>query len=73
MEFERTEKGFRLELSRRNLEVLLAKLGDPASARTLIKTGKDGDIVEVVAVEDSHHYSDRPPGAVYMPTSGELL
>jgi hypothetical protein len=73
MEFTRTDKGFRLELSRRNLEVLLAKLGDPISARTLIKVSEEGDVVEVVAVENADHYSDRPPGVMFMPTSGEML
>jgi hypothetical protein len=74
MEFKRIDgMTFELELSRRNLEVLLAKLDDPASARTLMKVSEDGDIVRVIAVENEHHYSDRPPGAVYMPTSGEML
>lgn len=61
-----------LELSRRNLEALLAKLDDPASARTLLSPGGPGDpVIAVRAVEDAEHYSDRAPGAVYMPTSGE--
>lgn len=58
----------RLELTRRNLETLLAKLDDPQSARTLID-GETGLLV--VAVEDDEHYSDRAPGMVYMPASGE--
>ena len=75
-----------LELSRRNLETLLDKLDDPLSARTLTKNSEDGeDYVRVVAiegddeetvmfvkgVEDSEHYKTRPPGEVYMPTTGE--
>lgn len=57
-----------LELTRRNLTALLDKLDDPASRRTL--TDPDNNI-RVTAVEDAEHYSDRPPGEVYMPTSGE--
>jgi len=57
-----------LELTRRNLETLLAKLDDPLSARTLLDP--DWKIL-AKAVEDGEHYSDRPPGVVYMPTSGE--
>lgn len=58
----------RLELTRRNLKTLLDKLDDNLSARTLI----DGDrTIEVVAVEDSAHYSNRPPGLVFMPGTGE--
>jgi hypothetical protein len=48
-----------LELTRRNLEGLLAKLDDPDSQRTLI----DGPhTIAVVAVENAAHYSDRAPG-----------
>lgn len=65
----------RVELSRRNLEALLAKLDDPSSARTLMKQENEEDgneWIEVVAVEDEAHYKDRPAGTVYMPTSGEV-
>lgn len=59
-----------VELTRRNLTVLLAKLDDPASARTLI----DGtNAIAVRAVEDEEHYADRPAGATYVPTTGETL
>lgn len=59
-----------LELTRHNLQVLLAKLDDPLSKRTLI----DPDwMIRVVAVENEQHYSGREPGEVYMPTSGERL
>lgn len=63
------EDGFpTVELTRRNLTTLLAKLDDPLSARTLI----DGERrVAVRAVEDAEHYANRPPGEVYMPSSGE--
>jgi hypothetical protein len=48
-----------LELTRRNLEVLLAKLDDPDSVRTLIdSTGA----IAVRAVENEKHYAEREPG-----------
>lgn len=57
-----------LELTRRNLEALLAKLDDPESARTLVSPcGR----ISVRAVEDKVHYSNRKPGTVYMPSTGE--
>jgi hypothetical protein len=58
-----------LELTRRNLETLLAKLDDPLSQRTLID---DQHLIMVVAVEDSEHYKTRAPGVVYMPSTGEV-
>jgi hypothetical protein len=73
MKYAAAEPGFpaRLELSRRNLLALLAKLDDPLSQRTLGKESDSGDLICVVAVEDDEHYSDRSPGIVYMPTSKE--
>lgn len=59
-----------LELTRRNLETLLAKLDDPASARELIDP--ENKII-VKAVENDEHYANRRPGVVYMPTSDTLL
>ena len=57
-----------VELTRRNLETLLLKLDDPVSNRTLI----DGERrIAVKAVEDAEHYSDRAPGEVFMPSTGE--
>lgn len=57
-----------LELSRRNINTLLAKLNDPFSARMLGSPGRiDEPHIMVKAVEDSEHYSDRAPGEVYMP------
>lgn len=54
-----------VELTRHNLEVLLAKLDDPASARTIVDgTGQ----VAVKAVENAEHYASREPGPMYMPT-----
>jgi hypothetical protein len=48
-----------LELTRRNLETLLAKLGDPNSMRMLVDpTGK----IAVKAVPDDEHYQTRAPG-----------
>lgn len=59
-----------LELTRRNLEVLLAKLDDPLSHRTII----DGEgKIYVRAVENDAHYSDRSAGAMYMPSSGAIV
>ena len=61
-----------LELTRRNLQALLDKLDDHASVRTLAKVQEGGGgVILVRAVEDAEHYSDRPPGAVYMPSTGE--
>jgi hypothetical protein len=60
-----------LELTRRNLETLLAKLDDPDSARTLLSPQGPGlRLIAVVAVEDDAHYADRAPGATY--TNGVL-
>jgi len=57
-----------LELTRRNLTVLLDKLDDPLSQRSLM----DGDgYIIVKAVEDDEHYANREPGLVYMPSMGE--
>ena len=58
-----------VELTRRNLETLLAKLDDPISARTLVCPD---DRIAVRAVENSAHYADRQPGQVFMPTTGEF-
>lgn len=58
----------RLELTRRNLEVLLEKLDDPASVRTISNDG-----FTVTAVENEEHYSNRLPGPMYMPTRGETI
>lgn len=58
-----------VELTRRNLMVLLEKLDDPNSQRTII----DGEHhISVRAVEDSEHYKARSAGVMYMPTSGAL-
>lgn len=48
-----------LELTRRNLTVLLAKLDDPHSLRSIIDP--DNQIM-VRAVEDADHYANRAPG-----------
>lgn len=69
-----------LELTERNLQTLLDKLSDPASQRTLIDP--DGQIyvksvegehhpLVIKPVQDAEHYSDRTPGIVFMPTTGE--
>lgn len=57
-----------IELTRRNLNILLEKLDDDASHKTIV----DGDWkIMVTAVEDEAHYGDRIPGEMYMPTKGE--
>lgn len=59
-----------VELTRRNLTILLAKLDDPLSLATLVDgLGK----VAVRAVEDDAHYTDRAAGLMLMPTSGEMV
>jgi len=55
-----------VELSRRNLEVLLAKLDDPVSERTIWQPG-----LYVKAVENEVHYADRAPGDMLV--NGELV
>lgn len=57
-----------IELTRRNLEVLLAKLDDPLSQRMIYN-----DNIAVRAVENDAHYSDRPAGEMYMPSTGEII
>lgn len=56
-----------VELTRRNLESLLAKLDDPNSRRTLIDPD---DQIAVRAVENEEHYKDRAPGLTLI--NGEL-
>lgn len=59
-----------VELTRRNLMVLLAKLDDPSSARTII----DGENnIAVKAVEDFAHYANRAPGEMLMPSTGKVV
>jgi len=58
----------KVELSRRNLEVLLAKLDNADSACTLLSPCRTAI---VVAVENHEHYSERPPGIMYV--NGEYL
>lgn len=62
-----------LELTRRNLIALLDKVTDPLSARTLSKVVEGGGgVITVVAVEDTDHYADRPPGEVRLPALDDL-
>lgn len=71
MKYIPSDKGAPIvELTRRNLEVLLRKLDDPLSQRTLLDP--DGRVY-VRAVENEEHYSDREPGEMYMPSTGEVL
>jgi len=61
-----------VELSRRNLETLLAKLDDKDSERTLTRWSDDlSEVVYVTAVSNEAHYSDREPGPVLV--KGELV
>jgi hypothetical protein len=76
-----------IELTRRNLEILLKKLDDPLSKRTIQNDGWSVTAVEdiprdvalianghaIMAVENEAHYQDRPPGEMYMPSTGEIL
>lgn len=55
-----------VELTRRNLTVLLAKLDDPLSSATLLSPCQK---IWVRAVEDEVHYSEREPGEMYMPSA----
>jgi hypothetical protein len=59
-----------IELTRRNLEVLLAKLDDETSAKTIVKSDKPG-MVTVKAVEDEEHYGDRAAGPMLV--RGEII
>lgn len=56
-----------VEVTRWNLETLLEKLNDPASRCTLIDPDRH---IAVRAVENEAHYSDRPHGSVWMPSTG---
>lgn len=59
-----------VELSRHNLEVLLAKLDDPQSLCTIV----DGnERIAVRAVENTEHYTDRAPGRMLMPSTGKIV
>jgi len=60
-----------VELTRRNIEVLLAKLGDPESQRTLVLTEDGREVCAVRAVENDEHYADREPGIMFL--NGQFL
>lgn len=49
-----------VELTRRNLQILLAKLDDPTSHHKTLIDGSDH--IAVRAVENDKHYADRLPG-----------
>ena len=57
-----------VELTRRNLLALLAKLEVPGSACSLSKTDDNVSII-VTSVPDAEHYNDREPGAVHPDTA----
>jgi hypothetical protein len=56
-----------IELTRRNLEILLAKLDDPDSVRMIVKEDRIGRVV-VRAVENEAHYEaeGREPGPMLL-------
>jgi hypothetical protein len=59
----------RVELTRRNLTTLLAKLDEDTSERTIMQLGPAP--IMVTAVEDAEHYSDRPAGPMLV--NGEII
>ena len=60
-----------IELTRRNLLVLLAKLdGNPPNSACTILDSRGR--VAVRAVEDAEHYSDREPGLMHADTEAVL-
>lgn len=59
----------RVRLSRRNLELLLEKLDDPNSHKTIIKRDDQhpkypSTQTIIIAVEDEDYYYERAPGAM---------
>lgn len=62
-----------IELTRRNLTALLAKLDGhpPDSACTLVAPTSDGPYA-VKAVEDAEHYGARKPGPLHASTAEAL-
>lgn len=60
-----------VELSRRNLRALLAKLDTPGSACTIMNSSR-GTLFVVKAVEDEAHYFDRKPGRMHPDTERRL-
>lgn len=64
-----------VELSRRNLHALLNKLSAPQSMKMLgspVSYAGQPEIL-VKAVENAEHYSDRPPGEIYVYDAFESL
>jgi hypothetical protein len=65
-----------VELTRRNLIALLQKLDSAETTtteRTLVRRGLDGyTILHVKAVPDDEHYSNREPGPMRNPRTGEI-
>jgi len=58
-----------VELTRAELQTLLAALDSPpGDTERPVHTGD----LPVRAVDDEAHYLDHPPGAVYLPSSGEF-
>lgn len=61
LRFDTETRVAHVQLTRRNLRTLLAKLGSPLNARTLEKHDTPGTII-VTAVEDEVYYSGQVPG-----------
>lgn len=62
-----------LELTRRNLRSLLAKLdGFPPDSACTITKYDEGHLVIVRAVEDWDHYAARPAGGVHADTEAAI-
>jgi hypothetical protein len=73
MDLRKSDRATYVELSRKNLESLLAKLnGNPAiSACTIERDTNEGYLI-VHAVEDSVAYADRPAGAMHEDTEAAV-
>jgi len=86
LHFDTENRVVRVELTRRNLLALLAKLDhnlhlddpqtmpelDPKSLCSIISPNDGPGTVTVVAVEDEEHYADREPGPMLDNATGEL-
>jgi hypothetical protein len=66
LRFDTESRHVHVELTRRNLQALLAKLDMPDSACTIYKQSEAGTVV-LTAVENEEHYADRTPGPMRGP------
>lgn len=74
MKVDIEDRSITVELTRRNLETLLAKLdGNPPDSLCTIAKGEPSyGWVYVRAVENEAHYSDRPAGRMHPNTEASL-